>query len=76
MQKVKRQLKRQKDNIKKIAKFSVEEYCNITDQMLPPVTANFVKTQIHLSHKLPKGRKYSDEFKKFCLSLPWWIQNL
>lgn len=66
LHKLKQQLKRQKNNIKNcVDQFSIEEYCNITDQLLPPTIATFVKTQVQFSHKFSKGRRYSDEFKIF-----------
>lgn len=60
------QLKRQKNNISKL---SLEEYCNITDQLVPSPIADFIKFQIHCYHKTSKGRRYSIEFKTFCLDL-------
>lgn len=62
-------MQEQNKNIKRNNKISVEEYCDITDQMLPQNIATFVKTQVQLSRQLKKSRKYSNKFKKYCLNL-------
>ncbi|XP_077263631.1 uncharacterized protein LOC143898209 isoform X2 [Temnothorax americanus] len=73
IRKLKQQLERQKNKIQtsKIRqKMSLNEYCEATDEFLPPEIANFVKTQVRLSrYKSAKGRKYSLPFKKFCLDI-------
>lgn len=70
LRKVQKQLIEQKaSSTKNFKKPSLLEYCDATDQLLPPSIAFFVKAQLHLSQKLSKGRKYSIEFKKMCLSL-------
>lgn len=70
LRKMKEQLKQQKTSYMKDNKqLSLSEFCDATDQLLPPSIATFVKVQANLSHTLPKGRKFSLEFKKMCLSL-------
>ncbi|XP_025161635.1 uncharacterized protein LOC112590117 isoform X2 [Harpegnathos saltator] len=55
LRKVKKQLKQQEANYtKKIKKLSLPEYCDATDQILPPIIAPFVKAQVHLAQKSPK----------------------
>lgn len=38
-------------------------------KLLPEDTARFVNTQIQLCKRKPKGRRYTKEFKQYCLNL-------
>ncbi|XP_032677066.1 uncharacterized protein LOC116846840 [Odontomachus brunneus] len=59
LQKMKKQLMQQKGNCTKdIKKLSVLEYCDVTDQILPPSIASFVKVQVHLTQQSPKVADY------------------
>ncbi|EZA62951.1 THAP domain-containing protein, partial [Ooceraea biroi] len=48
---------------------SIEHYFNLTDHFLPPSVAKFVKNQALLHQQSKKGRKYTAEYKEFCLNI-------
>lgn len=50
-------------------KETIEHYYQLTEKYLSPSLAAFVKEQAKLNQQLIKGRKYSIQFKQFCVSL-------
>lgn len=71
LQREKRKLQEQLKNALKKTKIedNLEYYCQLTDKLLSPSLAVFVKEQAKLNQQLLKGRKYSIQFKQFCLSI-------
>lgn len=65
--KLKEQLKnaQKKSNIKE----DLEYYCRLTEKFLSSSVANFVKEQAKLHQQLTKDKKYSMQFKQFCLTI-------
>ncbi|XP_024892216.1 uncharacterized protein LOC112467719 isoform X1 [Temnothorax curvispinosus] len=71
LQREKRKLKEQlKSALEKTKiKENLEYYCQLTDKFLSPSIAALVKEQAKLNQQSIKGRKYSMQFKQFCLSI-------
>ena len=51
----------------------MEQYLNSTDHFLPAPLVEFVKTQVRLHQQKKKGRKYTVEFKEFCIFLLYFL---
>lgn len=70
LQRETRKLKQQLKNALKKSKIkeNLEYYCQLSDKFLSPLAA-LVKEQAKLSAQSIKGRKYSVQFKQFCLSI-------
>lgn len=50
-------------------KENLQYYCQLTEKILSLSIATFVKEQAKLNQQSIKGRKYSMQFKQFCLSI-------
>lgn len=53
-----------------INKKQFEEAC---DKFLPKNSADFVKLQIQMSDRKLRGARFPNHFKKFCLSLYFFV---
>lgn len=71
LQRENRKLKEQLKNAFKQTKIkeNLEYYCQLTEKFLSPSIAALVKEQAKLNQQSIKGRKYSMQFKQFCLSI-------
>lgn len=70
LQRENRKLKQQlKNALTKSDRENLKYYCQLTDKFLFPFAATFVKEQAKLNQQLTKGKKYSMQFKQFCLSI-------
>lgn len=72
MQRENAQLREQVENIaqqKHIENITLEEFQQLTYKFCPREFAAFINIQLSQIQKKPKGRRYSNDFKTFCLTV-------
>ncbi|XP_023310950.1 uncharacterized protein LOC111691813 [Anoplophora glabripennis] len=77
--KLRQKIRSQREEIRKLKKvanqeeISVQQFKSLCEKFLPEKFCNLAKAQVDLKNIRPKGRRYTEEYKEFALTLYFMI---